>query len=216
MGYSSPDDGNNYTLKRPMSRYGHKQNDSYDFDNSISTLPMPRQNSDSDEEDLVAGLVLDRHGERSNTSSTVSMEIHDRLDALTRANEELIRKKMEAEQALQNKLAEHDMELDENQQRLEELRSELNSSNREEKELRAKDVSGFSFPLFFFIKKKDCCSSFVFFQSRNMAQIAALEAEMAKVQKQLDAAKATYSSLQKQYNEQCRTCPLLPPWFPRG
>ena len=43
------------------------------------------------------------------------------------------------------------------------------------------------------------------FQSRNMAQIAALEAEMAKVQKQLDAAKATYSSLQKQYNEQCRT-----------
>ena len=73
------------------------------------------------------------------------MEIHDRLDALTRANEELIRKKMEAEQALQNKLAEHDMELDENQQRLEELRSELNSSNREEKELRAKDVSGFSF-----------------------------------------------------------------------
>lgn len=38
-----------------------------------------------------------------------------------------------------------------------------------------------------------------------MAQIAALEAEMAKVQKQLDAAKATYSSLQKQYNEQCRT-----------
>jgi hypothetical protein len=146
MGYSSPDDGNNYTLKRPVSRYGHKQNDSFDFENSIA---MPRQNSDSDEEDIVAGLVLDRHGERSTASSTVSMEIHDRLDALTRANEELIRKKMEAEQALQNKLAEHDMELDENQQRLEELRSELNSSNREEKELRAKDVSGFSFALFF-------------------------------------------------------------------
>jgi hypothetical protein len=148
MGYSSPDDGNNYTFKRPISRYGHKQNDSFDFDNSISTLPMPRQNSDSDEEDIVAGLVLDRHGDRSTASSTVSMEIHDRLDALTRANEELIRKKMEAEQALQNKLAEHDMELDENQQRLEELRSELNSSNREEKELRAKDVSGISVLVF--------------------------------------------------------------------
>ena len=140
MGYSSPEDGNNYTLKRPISRYGHRQTDSFD---SISTLAMPRHNSDSDEEDIVAGLVLDRHGERSNASSTVSMEIHDRLDALTRANEELIRKKMEAEQALQNKLAEHDIELDENQQRLEELRSELNSSNREEKELRAKDVSLF-------------------------------------------------------------------------
>ena len=41
------------------------------------------------------------------------------------------------------------------------------------------------------------------FQSRNMAQIAALEAEMAKIQKALDSAKATYSSLQKQYQEQC-------------
>ena len=36
-----------------------------------------------------------------------------------------------------------------------------------------------------------------------MAQIAALEAEMAKIQKALDSAKATYSSFQKQYQEQC-------------
>lgn len=36
-----------------------------------------------------------------------------------------------------------------------------------------------------------------------MAQIAALEAEIAKTQKALDSAKATYSSLQKQYQEQC-------------
>ena len=36
-----------------------------------------------------------------------------------------------------------------------------------------------------------------------MAQIAALEAEIAKTQKGLDSAKATYSSLQKQYQEQC-------------
>jgi hypothetical protein len=147
MGYSPPDDGNNYTLERPISRYGHKQNDAFDFENSISALPMPRQNSDLDQEGIVAGLVLDRHGDRSTASSIVSMDIHDRVDALTRANEELIRKKMEAEQASQNKLAEHDMELDENQQRLEESRSELNSSNREEKELKelkAKDVSDFS------------------------------------------------------------------------
>lgn len=38
-----------------------------------------------------------------------------------------------------------------------------------------------------------------------MAQIAALEAEIAKIQKALDSAKATYSSLQKQYQEQCST-----------
>jgi len=36
-----------------------------------------------------------------------------------------------------------------------------------------------------------------------MTQIAALEAEIAKIQKALDSAKATYSSLQKQYQEQC-------------
>ncbi|KDR75972.1 hypothetical protein GALMADRAFT_225716 [Galerina marginata CBS 339.88] len=168
-GYSSPDD----TVKRPMSRYGYnKYNDS--FDNDVSTLPMPRTGSDSDDEDFDTGLVLDR----ASTSSTVSMEIHERLEALQRTNEELSRKRMEAEQTLQNKLAEHELELEETHQRLEELRSELSASNREEKELRAKD-------------------------SRNLAQIAALEAEVAKVQKALDGAKATYSSLQRQYQEQC-------------
>jgi hypothetical protein len=161
MGYSSPDDGNNYTLERPISRFGHKQYDSFDFENSIATLPMPRQNSDSEEEGIVVGLVLDRHGDRSTASSIVSMEIHDRVDALTRADEELIQKKVEAEQASQNKLAEHDMELDENQQRLEELRGELNSSNRE-KELKAKDVSDFSisFILIIYIYKLGGCLLF--------------------------------------------------------
>lgn len=43
----------------------------------------------------------------------------------------------------------------------------------------------------------------IYSQSRNMAQITALEAEVAKVQKALDSAKATYSSLQRQYQEQC-------------
>jgi hypothetical protein len=36
-----------------------------------------------------------------------------------------------------------------------------------------------------------------------MGQIAALEAEVAKIQKALEGAKATYSSLQRQYQEQC-------------
>ena len=114
MGYSSPDDGTNYTLERPISRYGHKQNDAFDFENSISTLPMPRQNLDPDEEGIVAGLVLDRHGDRFTASSIVSMEIHDRVDVLTRVNVVLVREKMETEQASQNKLAEHDIVLGEN------------------------------------------------------------------------------------------------------
>ena len=121
---------------------------------------MPRQNSDSDKEGIVARLVLDRHGDRSTASSIVSMEIHDRVDALTRANGELIRKKMEAEQASRNKGVEHDMELDENQGRLEEVRSGLNSSSREEK-LRAKDVSDFSVSFIYIYKLDGCLLFFV-------------------------------------------------------
>jgi hypothetical protein len=130
-GYSSPDDNNsNYTMRRPGSQYGY-YNDPFD-----SGVPMPRTStSDSDDEDEIAGLVLDR-----NNGSTISLELHDRLDTLQRNNEELSRKLLEAEKNLQDKLANYDIELDEAQHKLEELRSELSASNREEKDLRAKDV----------------------------------------------------------------------------
>jgi hypothetical protein len=109
---------------------------------SISSLPMPRPSSDSgsgDEEDdpTILGLVLDR----SAASSTVSMEPFDRLDALQKANADLGRKLMEAERTLQGKLADHENELEEMQGRLEEAKSELSATKREEKELRAKEVS---------------------------------------------------------------------------
>ena len=38
---------------------------------------------------------------------------------------------------------------------------------------------------------------------QNSTQIAALESEIAKLQKSLDTARASYQSLQKQYQEQC-------------
>lgn len=100
---------------------------------------MPSSTSDSDsdgENESALGLVLDR----SATSSTVSLEPMDRLDALQKANTELGRKLMEAEKTLQDKLMEHDMDLDEMQGRLEELKSELTATKREEKELRTKEV----------------------------------------------------------------------------
>jgi predicted RNase H-like nuclease (RuvC/YqgF family) len=112
--------------------------------NSISSLPLPRHHhptsdseSESDGEDSTLGLVLDR----STASSTVSMEPHDRVDALQRANAELGRKLMEAERTLQGKLNDHENELEEMQGRLEEVKSELSATKREEKELRAKEVS---------------------------------------------------------------------------
>ena len=103
---------------------------------------MPRRSAsdpgtDSDSEDESSlGLVLDR----SATSSTVSLEPLDRLDALQKANTELSRKLIEADRALQNKLMEHDNDLEEMQARLEELKTELTATKREEKELRAKEV----------------------------------------------------------------------------
>jgi predicted RNase H-like nuclease (RuvC/YqgF family) len=97
-------------------------------------MPRSSDNESDDEDEVDASLVHDR------TSSTVSMEIHERMEALQRNNEELGRKLMEAERTLQNKLTEHETELEETHMRLEELRSELSLSNREEKELRAKDV----------------------------------------------------------------------------
>ena len=135
QGYSSPDDSNNYTMRRSRSQYGY--DDSFDL-----SVPIPRATtSDSDDEDEIdAGLVLDRN----NAGSTISLELHDRLDALQRNNEELSRKLLEAEKTLQDKLANYDMELDEAQHKLEELRSELSASNREEKDLRTKDVRGIS------------------------------------------------------------------------
>jgi hypothetical protein len=109
------------------------------FARQLSSLPMPRSASDSDSDDeneSSLGLVM----ERSAASSTVSLESTEQLDALQKANAELGRKLIEAERTLENRLNEHDMDLDEMQGRLEELKSELTSTKREEKELRTKEV----------------------------------------------------------------------------
>ena len=107
----------------------------YGYDDSSAPIPRASTSDSDDEDEIDAGLVLDR-----NDASSTTLELHDRLDALQRNNEELSRKLLEAEKTLQDKLANYDMELDEAQHKLEELRSELSASNREEKDLRARDV----------------------------------------------------------------------------
>jgi chromosome segregation ATPase len=101
----------------------------------------------------------------------------ERLDALQRVNADLAKKLVEAERTLQRKLADHEVDLEEMEARLEEAKSELSAAKREEKELRGKERS-------------------------NQNQIAALESEIAKVQKTLDDSRTMYNSLQKQYQEQ--------------
>ena len=125
-------------LRSPTSDMEDDSLDGDSFINSLSSLPMPRSpgDSDSDIEDSSLGLVMDR----SSASSTISLDVQDRLDVLQRANAEMSKKLMEAEKTLQNKLEEHEMELEEMQSRLEEVRSELSATKREEKELRSKEV----------------------------------------------------------------------------
>ena len=129
----------------------HDHRDQYDddsFEASLtSVIPMPdlrshsrHSDSDSDsdpDDDPTLGSVFDR----SVASSMASMEPQDRLDALQRANAELARKLMDAEKTLQNRLTEHESELEELENRLDEAKSELMAAKREEKELRGKEVS---------------------------------------------------------------------------
>ncbi|KAG5637957.1 hypothetical protein H0H81_002485 [Sphagnurus paluster] len=171
------DEDHDHTIDaNPLYDYRGQRNDA-EFMKSVSSLPMPRSSEDSDsdnEDESALGLVMDR----STASSTISMEPQDRLDILQKANTELGRKLMEAEKTLQNKLLEHESELEDMQGRLEEMRTELNATKREEKELRSKE-------------------------RQNMTQIGQLELEIAKVTKALEHARSTYTSLQRQYQEQC-------------
>lgn len=146
-GYISPDDN---TIN---SNYTFHHDDS--FSNEVNSLLMPRESSPDFDEDEQEGLVLDR----TKTDSTVSMEPMDRLDVLQRANTELGRKLMEAERTLQNKLSEHELELEEMQGRLEEMKTELSATKREEKELRSKEVRFVLSFLFLSFKTRHCLAA---------------------------------------------------------
>ncbi|KAL1949543.1 hypothetical protein VTO73DRAFT_8424 [Trametes versicolor] len=194
--FSSLDNAaNDYYGSSPEREYGQRDtssglmspppsdasfDDERHFSEQISSLPLPRHSADdsdddSDEiEEALLGLVMDR----SAASSTVSLDMQGRLDALQRMNTDLGRKLLEAERTLQNRLADHEQELEDMQMRLEESRSELSATKREEKDLRGKE-------------------------RQNSTQIAALETEIMKLQKTLDTARSSYQSLQKQYQEQC-------------
>ncbi|KZT01531.1 uncharacterized protein LAESUDRAFT_731104 [Laetiporus sulphureus 93-53] len=164
----------------PSGQSETSYDDDNDFTERVSTLPMPRMGVESDESESefddasILGLVMSR----STTSSTVSLDLHERLDALQRANTDLARKLLEAEKTLQDRLAEHEIEIEEMESRLDEVRGELSATKREEKELRNKERA-------------------------SQSQITILEGEVTKLTKSLESARASYQSLQKQYQEQC-------------
>ena len=150
-------------------RFDHSRDDSFDHSQRHDS---DSEDDDDDEEDPTLGLVLARNG------SLASLVPEEREEALQRANHELQRRVAEQDRILQNRIAEHEAELERMEIALEETKSELSSSKREEKELRAKET-------------------------KYIHQIQALESEIAKSQRALETAKASYQSLQKLYQEQC-------------
>lgn len=121
----------------PYDEHGYSSPDEQNFAKSVSSLPMPRStDSDSDSEEEVLGLVMDR----SAASSTVSMEQSERLEALTKVNQELSQRAAESDRLLRRKIEEHENEIENFQVRIEELSSELSASKRDEKDLRNKEV----------------------------------------------------------------------------
>ncbi|KAK0469531.1 uncharacterized protein EV420DRAFT_40602 [Desarmillaria tabescens] len=166
------DDDNIHDTSSVYDYRGQRMDDS--FITSISSLPMPRSSSDSEEDDSELGLVM----ERQTTSSTASLEPFERVDAMQKQIAELMRRLAEADKALQKRISEHDSEVDELSTKIDELRSELNASKRDEKDLRSKERT-------------------------YMNQISALENEIAKLSKSLESSRSSYANLQKQYAEQC-------------
>ncbi|KAJ3483586.1 hypothetical protein NLI96_g6211 [Meripilus lineatus] len=158
----------------------------------ISALPLIRPHSpsdhsdaDSSDDDMERGRVLDHRASMASMMSTISMEDQEKMETLEKSNKELARKLMEAERTLSVRMADHENDLADMEAKIEEMRSELSATKREEKDLRGREAS-----------------CLFFLQRALQNQISGAEAEIAKLQKQLDNSKQIYQNLQKQYAEQ--------------
>ena len=85
----------------------------FGYNDSSVLIPHTSTSHSDDGDEIDAGLILDR-----NDASSTALEL----------------------QTPQDQLANYDMELDDARHEMEELRSELSASNREEKDLRTKYV----------------------------------------------------------------------------
>ncbi|KAF9519695.1 hypothetical protein BS47DRAFT_1079712 [Hydnum rufescens UP504] len=173
-----------------------------------SSPPPSDMNSDPDsDEDNIHDRDADptiHSRDRIHSISTTSLVTspEDRLEALQRANAELAKKLRDASRELEHKLSDHEGEIEEMQTRIEDLRYELAASKREEKELRLKAVSVFCHVTVTNVATMDIYHIYDV-QRTTTSQLATLEAEMSKLQRQLNSSRAAYQAMQKQYQEQC-------------
>ncbi|GJE89826.1 hypothetical protein PsYK624_059350 [Phanerochaete sordida] len=152
-----------------------------DDDHPISSLPLPsrhRSSSDGSDDDDDDDPTLLRVHERIPTTSTISLDMAERVDALQRINDELRRKLSDTEDNLQRRLAEREAEIEDMQQRLDEFRNELSVAKRQEKDLKAKERT-------------------------NSTQIQSLEQSIAQLSRSLENSRQAYQNLNIQYAEQC-------------
>ena len=115
---------------------------------SPNSSPPPsdlHSDNDSDDENMHRDADPTIHSrDRMHTISTTSLlatSSEDRLEALQRANAELAKKLRDASRELEHKMSDHEGEVEEMQTRIEDLKSELAASRRDDKELRIKAVS---------------------------------------------------------------------------
>ncbi|KAH8916049.1 hypothetical protein BT69DRAFT_817348 [Atractiella rhizophila] len=100
------------------------------------------------------------------------------IEHLRKTQLELSKKLMAAEKALEQERTMNEHAVEDISDKLEEARQELHALRRDKKELASKE-------------------------QQNLIQITTLEAEISKLQKNLDKAREAHSQMRKQYDEQC-------------
>lgn len=135
--YSSDrfDDIDDLTISQSLS--SDTSLDEMSFLTSISSLPIPKRDDDSDSDDEVQNILV---YDRSAAPSNASMDSQERVDVLNKTIDELRKKLSETEKGLNRKVNDLELELEEAQEKLEELKAELIAARKEEKELKSKEV----------------------------------------------------------------------------
>ena len=118
----------------------------------------------SDEDDLTLAMRYPRNS----ISSTSSITMEERLEAMQKANEELKKKLKEAEDTLRHRMEDADERLESLEVELQQTKEDLSLARKQEKELKSKEVGHKStFVLSF--RAKTLCSGKVTLRSSHLS-----------------------------------------------
>jgi septal ring factor EnvC (AmiA/AmiB activator) len=162
-----------------------------------NSVPMPAGEGQTEGEEATEGqesdLVPDpRLSMVSFTSSTGDSA--EQTEALRKALAEMTRRAAEQERSLQEQLGARELDIEDIQAQLENTRDLISMLKKDEKEWRSKEVSA----------NDVACAAYAHPAQRHyVTQINGLEADVNKLQRNLDNARAQHHTLTKQYSEQC-------------